>query len=101
MSQEVIKPKTQVEIDVQIEALKAIRPKVKPYSYFGDDNLAKLDAQVKILEEDLDSDDVWDEWPDEEGDIEIRMSADGAISWRDGESDIEDLATDWPLIEND
>lgn len=89
--------KTQKEIDEQVKKLKAIRPKVKPYSYFGDDNLAKLDAQVKVLEEDMDSDEVWDEWPRDEADMEIRMSADEAVSWRDGESDITDLAEDWPL----
>lgn len=90
--------KTQAEIDKQIEALKAIRPKVKPYSAFGDNNLDKLDAQLKVLEEDMDSDEVWDEWPEEEADSEVRMSADDAVSWRDGESDIDDLAEDWPLI---
>lgn len=90
--------KTQKEIDEQVEKLKAIRPKVKPYSFFGDDNLDKLDAQVKVLEEDMDGDEVWDEWPEEESDMNTRMSADDAINWRDGESEIDDLAKDWPLI---
>jgi len=91
--------KTQKEIEKQIVALKEIRPKVRPYSFFGDDNLAKLDAQVKVLEEDMDSDEVWGEWPEEESDMEIRMAADGAVAWRDGESEVDDLATDWPLSE--
>jgi len=98
--QEVTKPKTQAEIDAQIKALKVVRPKVKPYSAFGDDHLRNLDAQIKVLEDDMDSDDVWDEWPDEEGDVGTRMSAEDAVSWRDGESDIEDLAEDWPLIKD-
>ena len=92
--------KTQKEIDTQIERLKAVMPNVRPTSFFGDSNLDKIDAQIKVLEEDMDSDDVWDEWPEEEGDMEVRMSADDAVSWRDGESDIEDLAEDWPLIGN-
>lgn len=91
--------KTQEEIDKQVKKLKAIRPKIKPYSFFGDSNLDKLDAQVKVLEEDMDSDEVWDEWPEEESDMEIRMSADDAVSWRDGESEVNDLAEDWPLEE--
>lgn len=91
--------KTQEEINEQVEKLKAIRPKVKPYSAFGDDNLAKLDAQVKVLEEDMDSDDVWDEWPRDEADMETRMAADDAINWRDDNSSGEDdLAKDWPMI---
>lgn len=90
--------KTQKEIDEQVEKLKAIRPRVKPYNFFGDSNLDKLDVQVKVLEEDMDSGEVYDEWPEEESDMETRMSADDAINWRGGESDIDDLAKDWPLI---
>ena len=89
--------KTQEDIKVQIERLKAIRPDVRPTSAFGDSNLDKLDAQVKVLEEDMDSGDIWDEWPEEESDMETRMAADDARNWLDDESDIEDLATDWPM----
>lgn len=90
--------KTQKEIDEQVKKLKAIRPKVKPTNYFGESNLDKLDAQIKVLEKDMDSDEIWDEWPKGEADMEIRMSADEAVNWRDGESDENDLAKDWPLI---
>lgn len=90
--------KTQKEIDEQIIALKEIKPKVRPHSVFGDSNLDKLDAQIKVLEEDMDSGEIWDEWPEEEGDMEIRMAADDARSWIDDESEIDDLAADWPLI---
>lgn len=89
--------KTQEEIKKEIEALKAIRPKVVPYSMFDDDNLAKLDAQVKVLEEDMDSDDIWDEWPGEESDMGIRSSAGDARNWIDGYGDDDSLANGWPL----
>jgi len=92
-----IKPKTQAEIDEQIVALKAIRPKVRPYTYFGDSNLDKLDAQIKVLEEDMDSDDVYNEWPEDEADMEVRMSAEEAINWREGYGENDDLTEDWPL----
>lgn len=92
--------KTQKEVDEQVKRLQAIRPKIKPYSYFGDSNLDKLDAQIKVLEEDMNSDKVWDEWPREEADMEIRMSADEAVNWRDGVSEEDDLAKDWPLIKD-
>jgi len=91
--------KTPEEIDKQIEALKAIRPKVRPFSAFGDDNLAKIDAQIQVLEEDMDYDDIWDEWPDEEGDVGIRMVADDVVAWMIDEGDIKDLAENWPLTE--
>jgi len=85
--------KTKEEIKKQIEALKAVRPKIVPKSAFGDDNLARLDAQVAVLEGLMDDDDIWDRWDDE--DI-ISISLD-ARQWLDGNSKIEDLAEDWPL----
>ena len=93
--------KTQDEIEKQITALKEVRPKVRPYSYFGDDNLAALDAQIKVLEEDLDDDEIYDEWPGEESEINIRGAADKARNWIDGGSESDDLATDWPLVEKE
>ena len=90
--------KTQEEIKKEIEALKAIRPKVRPHSAFGDSNLDKLDAQVKVLENDMDSDESYDEWPEEESDAEIRMAADDARNWIDGFGECDSLAEDWPLI---
>lgn len=90
--------KTQKEIKEQIEKLKAIRPKIRPTSFFGDSNLDKLDAQVKVLEEGLDQDDIYDEWPRDEEDMEVRMSAEEALNWLDGESEFDDLTEDWPLL---
>ena len=93
----IMSSKSQAEIDEQIKKLEAIRDKIKPTNYFGVSNLDKLDAQIKVLNEDMDSDEIWDEWPVEESHVEIRMSADEARSWIDGESEIEDLATNWPM----
>ena len=42
------------EIKQQIVKLKAARPKVRSHSYFGDDNLAAVDAQIEVLEDYLD-----------------------------------------------
>lgn len=92
-----MKQRTQEEIKQQIAKLKEIRPKVRPYTAFGDSNLVKLDAQVKVLEENMDSDDIWDEWPEEEADMDIRMTAEEAANWLVGESEHDDLAEDWPL----
>jgi len=95
-----MKKRTKEEIEQQIAKLKELRPRVRPCSAFGDDNLAKLDAQVKVLEENMDSDDIFNEWPQEEGDMMIRMAADEACNWLVGESEYEDLADEeeWPLL---
>lgn len=52
-----------------------------------------------MLEEDLDSDDIWDEWPEEESDVETRMAATDARNWLDDESEDGDLAEGWPMKE--
>ena len=90
--------KTQKEIDAKIEELKALRDKIKPYSIFGDDNGAKLEAVIKVLEDDLDEDDINDEWDIEDEKLyDINSHAIETAGWRDGESD-EDPAEGWPLI---
>ena len=91
--------KLQKEIDEQIKRLNEVRPKVRPYSIFGTDNLAQLDAQIKVLEEDMDRDEIWDEWPREEEDFDTRSAAYTARDWIDYEED--DLAKDYPLQEGE
>ena len=90
--------KSEEQIKKQIEALEKIRPNVRPYSAFGDDNLAALDAQIKVLKDDMDNDDIWDEWPEEEADLHTRDSAFEARRWPDDEAESDNLAKDWPLI---
>ncbi|MCK5603496.1 hypothetical protein KAR91_16545 [Candidatus Pacearchaeota archaeon] len=91
--------KTQEQITKEIEALKAIRPNVRSTTFFGDDNLAALDAQIQVLEEDMDEDDVWDEWPEELRDQYTRDLACHAVDWVNDEEDLDSkgLAADWPI----
>jgi len=91
--------KTEKQIAKEIEALKTVRPNVRPITFFGDDNLAALDAQIQVLEKDMDEDDVWDEWPEEEQDQHVRESACHAVNWVNDEEDPDDkgLAEGWPL----
>jgi len=89
--------KTKEEIKNQIEALKAIRPKIVPKSVFGADNLAQIDAQIVVLEENLDISDIYDRYDLSGIEGETIEAAVEADEWRDGNSDIEDLAEDWPL----
>ena len=93
--------KSKEQITKEIEALKTVRPNVRPTSMFGDDNLAQLDAQIQVLEEDMDEDDIWDEWPEEERDQHVRESAHHAVDWVNDEEDPDDkgLAEGWPLKE--
>lgn len=85
--------KTKEEIKKQIKALKSVRPNIVPRSAFGDNNIARLDAQVKVLEENMDEDEIWDKWSD----MDIAQCAIDALQWMEGDSEIDDLAEDWPL----
>lgn len=90
--------KTKEQIKKEIEALKTVRPNVRPYSMFGDDNLAQLDAQVAVLENDWDNNDIYDEYDRAGLSEEILSSALYARQWIEGEND-DDLAEGWPLKE--
>lgn len=93
--------RTQEDIKDEIEALKAVRPKVKPHSIFGDDNLAMLDAQVDVLENNLDPDDIYDKYDHTDASEYVLEGALEANNWRDGYSESNSLAEDMPLKEGD
>lgn len=93
--------KTQEEIKGEIEALKTVRPKVKPHSMFGDDNLAMLDAQVDVLENDLDDDDIYERYDHADASEYVLEGALEANNWRDSNSESNSLAEDMPLKEGD
>jgi hypothetical protein len=79
---------TQEEISAEIARLKEMKPKVRRKTAFGDDNWEKIDAQIKVLEEGMDEDAIYDEWsdPDDpEKNIEIIHDACEAREWLEGE----------------
>ncbi len=81
------------EIETELSALKALAGKIRPYSSFGDDNNAKLAAQIRVIETDMpegaiygyyeNSDD--DEEDEEEEDNAELDAALGARQWLDGQ----------------
>ena len=90
--------KTEKQIKKEIEALKTVRPNVRPTSMFGDDNLAALDTQVKVLEENLNNDRIYDAYDHCDSSEYILGSALHARQWINGEED-DGLAEMWPLKE--
>lgn len=78
------KPKLSAEIQQEIEKLAEMKPFVRQFTAFGDDNHEKIDAALKALHDMHDEEDADDEWPDEE-DCEVRSAAQYAIRWMDGE----------------
>lgn len=49
-------------INKEIEKLKALKPRVRERSGFGDDNHAAIDGQINVLKDHLDIRDI-DAWP--------------------------------------
>ncbi len=112
------KPKTDKQIDKEIAAMKKLRPKVLPFSLFGDDNLKLFDATIRVLEERMDDMDIDENFEplqedgedDDEnianGDInqdegrsyDIASSMREVVSWMDGTDDGDAPSKGWPLI---
>lgn len=57
-------PKTTVEIEAEIAALEALKPNVRHFTFFNDDNHAAIDAQIHVLRERLTSDGVHEAFGD-------------------------------------
>uniref|UniRef100_A0A6M3KE97 Uncharacterized protein n=1 Tax=viral metagenome TaxID=1070528 RepID=A0A6M3KE97_9ZZZZ len=93
--------KTQKQITKEIKALKTVRPNVRPRNMFGDDNLAALNAQIKVLEENLNRDRIHDAYDHVDSSEHILESALDARQWINDEEDedCEGLACEWPLKE--
>ncbi|KKM91714.1 hypothetical protein LCGC14_1225870 [marine sediment metagenome] len=93
--------KTQEQIDEQIRLLKEARDKIVPTSMFGTDNIELLDAQVRVLEKDMDEDDIYDRWDRDEEDMDVRSSAGEALKWMDDDEECmnENLVDGFPMQE--
>jgi len=91
--------KTQEQIKKEIEALKTVRPRVRPTSIFGDNNLAAVDAQIVVLEYNWENNDIYDEYDHTDSSEYILDAALQARQWIDDEedSDCKGLACEYPL----
>ena len=86
--------RTREERDNEVLALKAIKPKVRRYSMFRDDNWAAIDAQVRTVDEGLDEDRIYDLF----GDLgELTSAGEAAVeAWRWTEGEVIDApSTEW------
>lgn len=76
------------QIQNEIEQLKELKPKIRHYSAFGDDNRASVQAQIDVLERGMDEDGIYNRWDEGERDMNIRDAALGALQWMtNGETD--------------
>lgn len=56
-------PKTEKQIKKEAEALVKLKPKVPMYTAFGDNNHAKMEAEIRVLSDNMSEDEIYGEWP--------------------------------------
>lgn len=56
---------TAEQIAAQVLALQGLQPKVRPFSAFGDDNRAAIDARIEVLTRRMSVSQVYNRWGDD------------------------------------
>ena len=79
-----MKRPTEAQIKKEIETLKDYRDRVRPTTAFGDSNTEAIGVQIRVLEEAMTEDEIYDEWEDDE---RLVSSAIDALNWRKGEEE--------------
>ncbi len=77
-------PKSDKQIKEEIAKLEEMKPNVRRSSSFGDDHHEAIDAQVEVLKEQLDNDEIYDRF--EDGPQNVLDAALEAMGWMDGGS---------------
>jgi hypothetical protein len=89
--------RTDAEIQAEIDKLLAIKPKVRRYSFFNDDNHAAIDVQVRVLAAPM----GWREIDEKYGDDQnLYDNARDAREWMEEEEGADDggLANGWQSL---
>lgn len=92
-----MKPDTNT-IAAEVAKLTEIKPKVRHYSAFGDNNRASIDAQIAVLKNNLPVYTIYDIY---HIDDETNGRLDAALvarSWLDGEKDTVPPSEDWASL---
>lgn len=82
--------RTQDEINAEIAKLQEMRPRVRQFSAFGDDNRAAIDAQVAVLQRRMSEANIYAEWSgddDDDGSNPLIDSALDARAWANGDEE--------------
>lgn len=79
-----MKAPTEKQIAEEIDKLKDLRPNIPSHTFFGDSNLEKIDAQIRVLKEGMDEDKCYAEFEDPEdpeGTADLVSNARDAVLW--------------------
>ena len=97
MSKQTKKP-TPEEIKKELAVLKELKPNIRQFTAFGEDNRAAMEAQIVVLEKNLTEDQI-DKRFTADADYSISSEAHAARDWLDGCYDGEEaLSKDWEVL---
>lgn len=90
---------TPEQVAQEIAALQEIKPKIRRHSFFGDDNHEAVDAQIAVLENLYDEDEVYERYedPDNPDDRNVLDSALEAVYWLEGQTE-QSLVEGWQSL---
>lgn len=89
---------TDADIRAEVDWLTANKTRIRKINGFGDDNHAGIDAQIDVLKNRLDNDDIYDTYGDEDSDDyseSILSHALDALAWLEGDSGSEKPSDGW------
>ena len=99
--------KTIAEIKNEIDALKKLQPRIekeKPETYFGDNNVDAIAAEIWVLEQTIKNtgicippknEKIDERYNNGDGENFVLQSAFDAVGWIEENSDIKSLAAEW------
>lgn len=89
--------KSKTEIDAEIAALKEVKPKVPHFNAFREDNHAAINAQILVLERQMNDKTVFIVFDDSN----YLWAAEEALDWMNGEPESAAPSKNWQeLVEN-
>jgi Fe-S-cluster formation regulator IscX/YfhJ len=83
----------QDEVDAELARLNDLQMRVRQFSAFGDDNRRAIGAQIEVLEDWLDEDDVDTRFADEADNV--RDAAYEAAAWLSGTTEPGGMSEGW------
>lgn len=85
--------KTEKEIAAEVKALREMKPRVRKFTAFGDNNHDAIDVQIHVLEHEMDEDEVYGHgWSTDQ-----ESNAMDAVAWRNGDAE-ESLVDSWKSL---
>ena len=89
--------RTPKQIEAEIAKLKQLRPLIPSRTFFGDSNLEKINAEIEVLEEDMEENEIYDKFEDRENpdsSCDLVSAAHYAWQWLRGEEK-ESMSSQW------